>query len=177
MSVSFWDVNRKIPFNKLLKDIKSGKYKGIKFGSNGGTYFTVMTGGIQIEIDQDGLLSVGNGNAKRKGYPTGIADRFDVNLPGFNRGGAEALDKFTSVLTKQYGSKFMSDFEMESPEREWTRYTEVKSNIHPNEKPLPKNPFAGCGTIEYSKKYPKGKCMDIPINRPQSVFRNVFGRK
>jgi hypothetical protein len=178
MSVSLWDVNRKIPWNKLLKDVRAGKYNGAKVSNVNikSGYFMIAYGKHEIEVDRDGLLNMSNGK-KRTGYPTGIADRFDITLPGFNRGGADAIDKFTGLLEKEYGSKFLSDFEMESPEREWTRHTDVKSNIHPNEKPLPKDPFKNCQTIEYSKEYPKGRCLDRPVNRPKSVIGILFGKK
>ena len=125
MSVSSWDVNRKISWNKLLKDVKSGKYKGakIKEVDNKWGFFTINYNGLYIDVDRDGLISKEDGS-KKKGYTTGIADRFDVTLPSYNDH-FDLYHKFLEVLEKEYGSKFMDDFEMDSPEKEWEHYTEV----------------------------------------------------
>ena len=129
-----WDVNRKIPFDKLYRDIKAGKYKGATVGGINKKYgyFMMTYQKHGIEVDKDQLNRVGS-----TPYKTGIADRFDINLPGFNRGGADAVFKFNEIMEKEYGSKFVSDFEMERPETEWVKHTDTGTGIQKKQLPKP----------------------------------------
>lgn len=121
MSVSHWDVNRKIPYFSLIKDIKAGKYPGvsvIKIDKKWG-YTEIKVGDLFIEVDADELTK----------SPKGFADRFDVTLPEYNRKSG-TLNKFLMVLSKKYDAKFVSDFEIEDPVRDWRRFSDTHPPAH-----------------------------------------------
>jgi len=130
MGVSYWDVNRKIPYAKLYNDIKRGKYPGVKIKETSKgefTYFTILIGKLWMEVDSDELSRV----------PKGMADRFGMTLPGFNDHGEPK--RFFNTLEKEYGAKFVSDFEFEShenPAKVYKRFQDSpkRPHNHPQQK-------------------------------------------
>ena len=151
MSLSFYVINGKIPAVTLKNTL-------LKNGISGSTYLPNKDRKlIGIKYDKTGVW-------------WGYIDKNGNVIEFTEYAGGHGNDTAENRLISQLEKKFKCEITMDIDEL--NAYV-----VKTTGKSLPKDPFAGCGTIEYSKKYPKGKCMDAPVNRPQSVFREVFGRK
>jgi hypothetical protein len=146
MSFTLYVINGKIPETKLKQALMAGKIVGSKLvrGSKKGIV------GIQYDAT---------------GFWEGFVEKGNV-VEFTEYAGGHGKDSAMDKLLRQLETTFHCDITADEDEyNEWT--------IKTTGKPLPKDPFPNCNTVEYSKKYPKGHCVDK--NVPDSVWKTQMG--
>lgn len=142
MSLSFYVIG-KIPAAKLKNVLTSGKIKDSSLVK--GSKRNIV--GIQYD---------------KKGFWEGFVEKgYVVEFTEY--AGGHGSDKAQDKLREQLERTFRCEITMDIDE--YDAYVKKTTG-----KGLPKDPHAGCSEIEYSKKYPKGRCMDAPTGLPKGFW-------
>jgi hypothetical protein len=135
MSLDIWVINGHIPERGLKSALTQGKIKGSRLEQ-------IKNARFGIRYDKHGVWTV---EEVKKGNVTWFKEWAG------GHGSEQAMQRLIDQLEKIFHCDITADYD---DYKEWVKKSTGK--------PVPKDPFEGCGTIIYDKKHPDGYCADSP---------------